>query len=193
MENSEEKSIEKNISNEDILDDMPKTSTVSKETLEEKIIGETYKAIEYDENCKMIAVEYGKINTVKAKIRTAFKWIQTFFSKLLQNSRSDKQNIKKEQIKIKTGNKTYDPNAETIRVPKEVINNRLRDINNRGFEEQIAKHINANSGPIFYNFKEEIENMTIKKENGNSNIKNEDRKYKDLPNIDGKNRNELER
>ena len=192
MKNSEEKRVEKNISNADVLDNISDDKPIHEKMLEEKIIEETYKAIEYDENCKMIAVEYRKINNIKAKIKDAFNFVKRFFSELVKKNEDKKEEIKKEKIKVQ--DKMYDPNAETIKIQRREINNRLLEINYKEFEQSEIKSVNGNSGPIFYSRKENLENITTKNPIENNSIKYENREYTDLPNIDGKNRSdELER
>lgn len=194
MKNSEEKRVEKNISNADVLDNISDDKPIHEKMLEEKIIEETYKAIEYDENCKMIAVEYRKKNNIKAKIKDAFNFVKRFFSELVKKNEDKKEEIKKEKIVIKVQDKMYDPNAETIKIQRREINNRLLEINYKEFEQSEIKSVNGNSGPIFYSRKENLENITTKNPIENNSIKYENREYTDLPNIDGKNRSdELER
>lgn len=188
MENSEEKRLENDILNSNIISNISEADTISKNTLEEKIIQETYKAIETDENCKMIKIEYNKMNTLKSKIKRIVNKIHNLFSKLLSNNR-EKKNTKNEKLSIKTTKKTYDLDVEST---KEVVNKRLLK-KEKEFEEQNGNNIKGNSGPISYNFRESLENIATEKKIDN-NVKNRRIEYIDLPNTDGKNRNsELEK
>ncbi len=162
-----------------------KEEKLNEETLgtefEKKIIEETYKSIEDYDNCALIAVEYSKINTLKAKIRGIFKSIKSFLNALMKKEVS----IEKTQESQGRTYKNYkisefDYNSKTQEIPKKMINNSSKD----KYDIKEDRQINGKSGPIFYNLKQEIEySMSAKKEN-NTCIK-QDKKYIDIPNIKG--------
>lgn len=162
-----------------------KEKKLNEETLgaefEKKIIEETYKSIEDYDNCALIAVEYSKLNTLKAKIRGIFKSIKSFLNALIKREVS----IEKTQESQGRTYKNYklndfDYDSKTHEIPKEMINNSIKNKYNIKEDRQI----NGKSGPIFYNLKQEIEYSMRAKQENNTCIK-QDKKYIDIPNIKG--------
>lgn len=161
-------------------------SNLPEEILEKNIIEETYRAMEYDEECKKIAkdkyvknakleeilednkqdntlivIKDSKFQIFKDKIKNIFTKFQLLFNNLVQNHKN------KEILK-----------AETTKMPERENLNRLIQKEEKKFKIENNRQLGENSGPIFCGYEDERqdmmkrENMTSKKMELKSNVDN---------------------
>lgn len=150
--------------------------------MERKIIEETSKSIEDYNNCALIAVEYSKLNTLKAKIRGIFNSIKSFLNALIKREFSAEKTQESQGRTYKSYNSdAFNYDSKTQEMPKKMINTSIKD----KYSIKDFRQINEKSGPIFYNLKKETEySISAKKTENNTFIK-QDKKYVNTPNIKG--------
>lgn len=198
MEDAKEKKLGIEENNRTVIDtiskeDIVKGDAIQNDELKEKILKETYKSIEYDNNCKLIAKEVGKLNTLKVKMRTAFYRVKLFITNAIQDRRNKKYDMSKRKVIIKT-NEKCDLDAKTIEVPERRINYELLKMQQLKYQTQEIKRIKGNSGPIFYNLKEDWEKVSNKEPMESEGVQTQNKKYIDIPDISGKDKSqEMER
>lgn len=179
--------------------------------LEEKILEETYKAIEYDEDNKSRAIEYSKLNIegslleedvkqnvedvsltitgidfneiaeyskLKSKLRDIFINIKLAFVKLIQNRKNKKTNIENTKAE-KSKNKINNFDSTSMKVKNNILDN-----NNNKYATKEIIRARRNSGPIFYNFKEQ-EEYKLSREQKNGESVEQGEKYINIPNMKG--------
>lgn len=180
MDDSKEEKLENDVLSKKNISDL------HREALEESIIEETYRAIEYDEECKKIAkdeyvknakleeilednkqenmlivIKDSKFRIFKDKIKNIFTKFQLLFNNLVQNHKN------KEILK-----------AETTKMPERENLNRLIQKEEKKFKIENNRQLGENSGPIFCGYEDEIqdvmkrENVDSKKMELSSNIDN---------------------
>lgn len=153
-------------------------SNLHEEILEKNIIEETYRAMEYDEECKKIAkdkyiknakfeevieenqhentlmvIKNSRFRVFKDRIKNIFIKLQLFFNNI-------KQNHKNNEI-LKT---------ETTEMPERVNLNRLIEKEEKKYKIEKNRQLGENSGPIYCNYEEEIQDA-VKKENIDSKMR----------------------
>ncbi len=172
MDDSKDEKLKKDaLSNADI-------SNLPEEILEKNIIEETYRAMEYDEECKKIAkdkyiknakfeevieenqhentlrvIKNSRFRVFKDRIKNIFIKLQLFFNNI-------KQNHKNNEI-LKT---------ETTEMPERVNLNRLIEKEEKKYKIEKNRQLGENSGPIYCNYEEEIQDA-VKKENIDSKMR----------------------
>lgn len=177
--------------------------------LEKKILEETSRAIEYNEDCTLRAIEYSKLNISLSKedimqdIEDASLTITGIdfneiaeYSKLKSKLRNIFNSIKLAFVTLIQKGKDRENSIEKMelnQIRKDKLydstrigaqkNNILKSKDNK-YETKEMRSIKRNSEPIFYNF-EEQEKCEINRKQENSESVEQRKKYINIPNVKG--------
>lgn len=170
--------------------------------LEEKILRETYKAIEYDEDCKSRAREYSKLNIEDSALEEDFNKDASItitgidfneiaeYSKLKSKLRNIFNSIKLALVSLIKSRKNNIEKTETVQKKNEINDfdltqtrekNSMLDNGDKKYATKEMIRTRVNSGPIFYNIEQAEYGISIK--NRQSIMQRE--KYNDTPNMKG--------